>query len=206
MEAVQNLSLQEKTELAQALGLQQLLSSPDQLPLNPGEVDILISRTRNTPLTNTCLVENPKHEILQHRLQYDNVDDRKRKLEDDEIEQLLCEDDDVDEPEEDFTQQSGNLKRKETSPPSSPIFRKSKFSRAAKEKLLLGGKDEKDEQEQRGSSKKFEQFVNAGEGELSTGVNISSEQVGNSKLILPPIVFTWSGWEEKGPVAPKIGF
>ena len=200
---MQNLSLQEKTELAQALGLQQVLSSPDQLPLNPGEVDILISRTRNTPLTNTCLVENPKHEILQHRLQYDNVDDRKRKLEDDEIEQLLCEDDDVDEPEEDFTQQSGNLKRKETSPPSSPIFRKSKFSRAAKEKLLLGGKDEKDEQEQRGSSKKF---ANAGEGELSTGVDISSEQVGNFKLILPPMVFTWSGWEEKGPVAPKIGF
>ena len=205
---MQNLSLQEKTELAQALGLQQVLSSPDQLPLNPGEVDILISRTRNTPLTSTCLVENPIHEILQHRLQYDNVDDRKRKLEDDEIEQLLCEDDDVDETEEDFTQQSGNLKRKETSPPSSPIFRKSKFSRAAKEKLLLGGKDEKDEQEQRGSSKKFEQFVNAGEGELSTGVNISSEQVGNSKLILPPIVFTWSGWEEKGvgAVAPKFGF
>ena len=45
LEAVQNLSLQEKTELAQALGLQQLLSSPDQLPSNPGEVDILISRT-----------------------------------------------------------------------------------------------------------------------------------------------------------------
>jgi len=128
LEVVQNLSLQEKTELAQALGLQQQL------------------------------------------LEYDKVEDRKRKLKDDEIEQLLCEDDDVDKPEEVVSQQSGNQKRRKTSPPTSPIIRKSKFSRAAKEKLLLGGKDEKAEHEQCGSSKKLEQ--------LSTGLDIPSEQVG----------------------------
>jgi len=138
LEVVQNLSLQEKTELAQALGLQQGLTST-----------------------------------------YDKINDRKRKLEDDEIEQLLCDDDDVDKSEEYSTQQSGNLKRKKSSPPSSPVFRRSQSSRHAKEKLLLGGKDEKAEHERCGSSEELWQFGSAG----GAGLDIpSGQQVGIPKL------------------------
>jgi len=110
LKAVQNLSLQEKIELAQALGLQQQLAKS-------GEAD------------------------------------RKKKLDDDEIEQLLCEDDD--QPEVNLTQQTGKLKRKNISPPNSPVFRKRKYSSAPKEKWLLESKDEKSEQH--GSSKELEQ-------------------------------------------------
>jgi len=110
LKAVQNLSLQEKIELAQVLGLQQQLAKS-------GEVD------------------------------------RKKKLDDDEIEQLLCEDDE--EPKVNSTQQSGKPKRKNISPPNSPVFRKRKYSSAAKEKWMLESKDEKSEQH--GSSKELEQ-------------------------------------------------
>ena len=109
--------------------------------------------------------------------------DRKRKLEDDEIEQLLLGQDD-DEPKEDFPQQSGSLKRKKISPPDSPILRKRKCSKAAKEKWMLQSKDEKADQVWR--SKEPEQLhqsldPNAGGVKLSAGADISSEQVRNSK-------------------------
>ena len=109
--------------------------------------------------------------------------DRKRKLEDDEIEQLLLGQDD-DEPNEDLPQLSGNLKRKKISPPNSPILRKRKCSKAAKEKWMLQSKDEKADQVWR--SKEPEQLhqsldPNAGGVKLSAGADISSEQVRNSK-------------------------
>ena len=146
--------------------------------------------------------------MLQQLVGYKEVD-RKRKLEDEEIEKLLLGDDDkVDEPAEDVSQQSGDPKRVKTSPPRSQIFRKSKFSRPAREKWLLGGKDE--DAEQCGSSKELEQVhlsFEPGEVKFSAAPDISSEQVGSETDIVT-IIFTWSGWKEQevGPGAPKIGF
>jgi len=145
LKAVQNLSLQEKIELAQVLGLQQQLGKSDEV-------------------------------------------DRKKKLDDDEIEQLLCEDDE--EPKVNLTQQSGKLKRKNISPPDSPVFRKRKYSSAAKEKWMLESKDGKSEQH--GSSKELEQSYqgtepNASEVKLSArkyGIaDVSSEKVGGDSKI-----------------------
>ena len=108
--------------------------------------------------------------------------DRKKKLDDDEIEQLLCEDDD--QPEVNLTQQTGKLKRKNISPPNSPVFRKRKYSSAPNEKWLLESKDEKSEH--CGRSKELGQLhqslkPNAGEVKLSAGLDSSSEQVRDSK-------------------------
>ena len=114
-------------------------------------------------------------------MEHDEVD-RKKNLNEDEIEQLLGEDDD--EPKEDFTQQSGTLKRKNISPPNSPVIRKRKCSRAAKDKWLLESKVEKSEH--CGRSKELGQLhqslkPNAGEVKLSAGLDSSSEQVRDSK-------------------------